>query len=179
MKLGRLLRRWDVSVAGTSLVVLVSMTVAVIVLRTVFSITFMGADELSRYLLICVVFLAVAAVTRSGEHIRMGELAALLPQPARTILQLVVAVLGLLSFGVVTVSTLMNTLDNLGTATPALSMPYPVFFAPTLIGFFLVTIEYLISIVRLFSAGRSSTGDRDDRIPDTGRTQAQKITGDD
>lgn len=160
MRLLRLLRTMDVYLAGASLVLLVGMTVVLIVLRSVFSVSFVGSDELSRYFLICLVFLALPEVTRTDGHIKMGELAALLPPSWRKALELVVAVSGFLSFGVVTVSTLENVLGNLGTVTPSLSMPYFLFFAPTLIGFLLVTVEYAVIVVGCIVPSRDTVVDR-------------------
>ncbi len=166
VRLLRLLRTLDVYLAGASLVLLVGMTVVLIALRSVFSVSFVGSDELSRYLLICLVFLALPEVTRIDGHIKMRELAALLPPSWRKALEFVVAVSGFLSFGVVTVSTLENVLGNLGTVTPSLSMPYFLFFAPTLIGFLLVTVEYVVIVVRCIVPCRDPVVDRrHDRDP--------------
>ena len=54
-----------------------------IVLRYVFGTPIVGAEELTRFLMILLVFLAYPLVVRQGENIVMGELRAMLPAGCR------------------------------------------------------------------------------------------------
>jgi TRAP-type C4-dicarboxylate transport system permease small subunit len=61
-------------IRATSLVLLALLIVtplAQIVMRGIFNVPMSGAEELARYFLICLTFLAASYVTREGGQIRM------------------------------------------------------------------------------------------------------------
>ena len=79
------------AVRRASLVLLAALVVtplAQITMRGVFNVPLAGAEELAKYFLICLTFLAASYVTREGGQIRMEEFQFLLPPKPRWILQL-------------------------------------------------------------------------------------------
>src|SRR3954451_4944421 len=88
---------------------------AQVVMRGVFNVPMSGAEELARYFLICLTFIASSYVTHTGGQIRMEEFQGLLPAKPRWVLQLVIEVAGIAMFallfaaGVVTIG---NNLQN-------------------------------------------------------------------
>ena len=80
------------AVRGTSLVLLGALVVtplAQITMRGVFNVPLAGAEELTKYFLICLTFVAASYVSAQGGQIRMEEFQVFVPRP-RWILQLVI-----------------------------------------------------------------------------------------
>ena len=61
-----------------------------ITMRGIFNVPLAGAEELARYFLICLIFLAGAYVTEQGGQIRMEEFQGLIAPRPRWVLQLLI-----------------------------------------------------------------------------------------
>src|SRR5690349_2494675 len=88
---------------------------AQIVMRGIFNVPMSGAEELARYFLICLCFIAASYVTADGGQIRMEEFQFLLPERPRWMLQLVIEAAGLAMYAVLFVAgvqTIRRNLDN-------------------------------------------------------------------
>ena len=88
---------------GISLLLLAALIVtplAQILMRGVFNVPMSGAEELARYFLICLSFLAASYVTEQGGQIRMEEFQGLLPPKPRWYLQLLIELSGAAMFAV-------------------------------------------------------------------------------
>jgi TRAP-type C4-dicarboxylate transport system permease small subunit len=80
------------------LFLLIATPLAQVVMRGVFNIPMSGAEELARYFLICLSFLAASFVTREGGQICMEEIQAFLPDRIRWWTQMVVELSGVIFF---------------------------------------------------------------------------------
>ena len=114
---------------------LVVVPISQVVMRGVFTLPFIGAEELTRFLLICLVFLAYPLVVENGENIVMGELKAALPRPLRAAVNLAISVSAVVLCGFLAYVTAANILRNLMNATPTLGIPFVIFLGATLFGF--------------------------------------------
>ena len=112
-----------------------------IMMRGVFNVPMAGAEELARYFLICLTFIAAAYVTREGGQIRMEELQAMLPPKPRWLLQLVIELAGIALFATLLVAGLITIADNLNNQTATLEMPFWLFMGPLVVGSLLLVIE--------------------------------------
>lgn len=130
------------------LAVLVAMPAVQVVLREVFRTPFIGAEELTRFMLICVVFVTLPTVVASGANVRMEEFLHAMPRSARWLLHLAIALTGVVAFGVAAASVLVATIRNLDNATPTLEIPYYVFFSAAFLGLALSAIECAIQFVK-------------------------------
>ena len=146
--------RWTYRVAGVVLlVVMIGLPTLQVFLREVFRSPFIGAEELARFMLICVVFVTLPYVVVSGANIRMAEFTALLPAGARRVLQVVIGATAAAGFGLAALSVAVATLRNLSNATPTLGIPYWVFFSAGFLGLFFAAAESAIQAVKA-AAGR-------------------------
>ncbi len=125
-----------------------------ITLRGVFNVPLAGAEELAKYFLICLTFLAASYVTREGGQIRMEEFQFLLPPKPRWILQLAIEVCGVAVFGVLFVASVVTVTRNLNSVTPVLEIPFWLFFAPLVLGSLLLVVETLAMLVHTWRARR-------------------------
>lgn len=106
-----------------------------IMARYVFNAPIIGAEELTRFLLICTVFIAYPLVIDSGENIVMGEIKESLPRTLRRAVNLAISVsaAGVCIF--IAAVVLMNISGNLHNATPTLKIPFWIFLGATFLGF--------------------------------------------
>lgn len=123
-------------------------------MRGVFNVPLAGAEELAKYFLICLTFLAGSYVTREGGQIRMEEFQAFLPARPRWLLQLAIEVSGVAVFGVLFVASVVTVTRNLNSVTPVLEIPFWLFFAPLVVGSLLLVVETLAMLVHTWRARR-------------------------
>jgi TRAP-type C4-dicarboxylate transport system permease small subunit len=137
------------------LFLLIATPLAQVVMRGVFNIPMSGAEELARYFLICLSFLAASFVTREGGQICMEEIQAFLPDRIRWWTQLVVELSGVIFFTTIGISALVTISRNLDNQTATLEMPFPIFMAPLALGMFLLAIETSMVLLHLIQSGRA------------------------
>lgn len=126
------------------LTVMIAMPTVQVILREVLRSPFVGAEELARFMLICVVYITLPYVISSGASIRMEELLQSLPKRWQRPLHVVIAGTGTIAFGVGAFSVAVATLRNLNNATPTLGIPYWVFFSAAFVGLLVAAIECAI-----------------------------------
>ena len=136
------------------LAALVVTPLAQITMRGVFNVPLAGAEELAKYFLICLTFLAASYVTQQGGQIRMEEFQFLLPPKPRWILQLAIEVSGVAVFGVLFVASVVTVTRNLNSVTPVLEIPFLLFFAPLVLGSLLLVVETLAMLAHTWRARR-------------------------
>lgn len=145
------------AVRRTSFVLLAALIVAPlaqITMRGVFNVPLAGAEELAKYFLICLTFLAASYVTREGGQIRMEEFQFLLPPKPRWILQLLIEISGIAVFGILFVASVVTVTRNLNSVTPVLEIPFWLFFAPLTVGSALLVVETLAMLAHTWKARR-------------------------
>src|SRR5690606_1257424 len=120
---------------------------AQILVRGVFNAPMASAEELARYFLICLTFLASSYVTVEGGQIRMAEFQRLLPSRLRWYLQMTIELAGVAMFAVIFAATVITIGDNLQNQTPTLEMPFWLFMAPLLVGSLLLMLETLMQFL--------------------------------
>jgi TRAP-type C4-dicarboxylate transport system permease small subunit len=136
------------------LAALVVTPLAQITMRGVFNVPLAGAEELAKYFLICLTFLAASYVTAQGGQIRMEEFQVWLPPRPRWILQLMIELSGVALFAILFVASVVTVSRNLNSVTPILEMPFWLFFAPLVTGSFLLVVETLAMFVHTWRKRR-------------------------
>jgi len=114
---------------------LVLVPTAQVIMRGVFVLPFIGAEELTRFLLICLIFCAYPLVVQNGENIVMGEFKAAMPARLRAITNWTISISAFLTTGFLAFVTATNISKNLINATPTLGIPFWIFLGATLFGF--------------------------------------------
>ena len=136
------------------LAALVVTPLAQITMRGVFNVPLAGAEELAKYFLICLTFLAASYVTAEGGQIRMEEFQVWLPPRPRWLLQLLIELSGVAVFGILFVASVVTVSRNLNSVTPILEMPFWLFFAPLVVGSLLLAVETLAMLVHTWRRRR-------------------------
>ena len=145
------------TVRGAGLILLAALIVtplAQITMRGVFNVPLAGAEELAKYFLICLTFVAASYVTREGGQIRMEEFQALVPPRPRWVLQLVIEACGIGVFGVLFIASVVTVTRNLNSVTPVLEIPFWLFFAPLVVGSLLLVVETLAMLAHTWRVRR-------------------------
>jgi TRAP-type C4-dicarboxylate transport system permease small subunit len=125
-----------------------------IVLRGVFNVPLAGAEEMARYMLICLTFLAAALVTLDGGQIRMEEFQAMLPERPRWLLQIIIEIAGVLFFGFLAVAGAMTIARNINSRTAVMEIPFVLFMGPLALGAALLALATLWQLAITWSRGR-------------------------
>lgn len=139
-----ILERIRAVVRWTSLVLLALLIITPLVqitMRGIFNVPMSSAEELARYFLICLTFLAASYVTLKGGQIRMEEFQGELPARLRWYLQMTIEIAGVAMFGVIFVAAAITIGNNLQNQTPTLEMPFWLFMGPMIAGSLLLLIE--------------------------------------
>jgi TRAP-type C4-dicarboxylate transport system permease small subunit len=130
------------------LALMIALPMLQVSLRELTPYSFIGAGELTRFMLICVVFITLPYVVSSGANIRMEEITALLPHRLRRYLKIVITATAVAAFSFAAYSIALATLRNLHNATPSLEMPYWIFFSAAFLGLLFAAIESAIQFVK-------------------------------
>ena len=154
MALLRLVRtavRW---ISLALLAALVITPLAQITMRGIFNVPMAGAEELARYFLICLTFIAASYVTEQGGQIRMEEFQGLIPPTPRWLLQLLIELSGAVFFAVVFVAAIVTIGKNLQNQTAVMELPFWLFMGPLAIGSLLLVIETLAMLAHTWRRRR-------------------------
>ena len=125
---------------------LVLVPTAQVIMRGVFVLPFIGAEEFTRFLLICLIFCAYPLVVQNGENIVMGEFKAMMPRLPRRIVNLTISILAIATTGFIAYVTATNISRNLTNATPTLGIPFWIFLGATLFGFAGAALVHLLHL---------------------------------
>jgi TRAP-type C4-dicarboxylate transport system permease small subunit len=136
------------------LAALVVTPLAQITMRGLFNVPLAGAEELARYFLVCLTFVAAPYVTAQGGQIRMEEFQVLLPPKPRWIVQLAVELSGVAVFGILFVASVVTITRNLNSETPVLQIPFWLFFAPLVVGSLMLAVETLAMLMHTWRSRR-------------------------
>ena len=136
------------------LALLIATPLAQIVLRSIFNVPMSGAEEITRYFLICAVFLAAPLVTWEGGQIGMEEFQARIPPRPRWWLQLLIEVAGIVFFAFVAWAAVLTIGNNLRNQTATLEMPFWLFMAPLALGMALLALETSARLVHTWQRKR-------------------------
>ena len=127
---------------------------AQITMRGVFNVPLAGAEEMTRYFLICMTFLAASYVTEQGGQIRMEEFQGLVPPKPRWLLQLLIELSGVAVFGILFAASMVTISRNMSSVTPIMEMPFWMFMAPLAAGSLLLAVETLVMLAHTWRKRR-------------------------
>lgn len=137
------------------LALLVATPLAQIVMRSVFNVPMSGAEELTRYFLVCAVFVAAPLVTFEGGQIAMEEVQAMVPARPRWWLQMFIELAGIAFFALMAVAAVVTIGNNLNNRTATLEMPFWLFMAPLVVGMSLLSLETAVRLGHTWRRGRA------------------------
>jgi TRAP-type C4-dicarboxylate transport system permease small subunit len=108
------------------------------------------AEEISEFLVIFITFVGVSYGVRRARHIRMGAILDMMPKAIEKLLILLIsAVSAFVMFFMASASWeyLMHSLHK-AHETPALKLPYWIFYVIIPVGFFMAGLQYIRTIIK-------------------------------
>lgn len=122
-----------------------------ILMRGVFNVPLAGAEELAKYFLICLVLIGASCVSAEGGQIRMEEFQAVLPRGVRRPLRILIALSAVGVFSLLLLASVVTVIRNVHSVTPVLEMPFPLFFAPLVLGSAFLLLESIVALIQTWS----------------------------
>ena len=122
-------------------------TIAQVLMRSLFNIPFVGIEELSRYFFISFIFLGLSYYNRVDGHIKLEGLQKNFPLKVKRVIGIIIHVSSVIVFAIITFSAIYTSLTNYNSTTQTLAIPFWLFFLPTIVGFALLTVEEIIILV--------------------------------
>jgi TRAP-type C4-dicarboxylate transport system permease small subunit len=159
MTIPRVLRDLDRNIGVTAFFVLTALLFFQVVLRVVADTSVIGLDELERYLLIVMVYMAIAFTERVDGHIRFDSLLNALPERINKAVRIAILTGSAFVFGVALYSAFISISRNMANMTPILEIPFFIFFLPTILGFLLITLTYLFKLAKLLKTTDKMQGE--------------------
>jgi len=130
------------------LVAMVSLPFVQVIAREIFSSPIVGMEELTRFMLICSVLLALPYVISSGANIRMEEIITTLPKGVLKNARIVICLITAATFGAMAVASAVAIGTNLDNSTPTLGIPYWIFLGAALLSFSMSALECAIQTIK-------------------------------
>lgn len=118
-----------------------------VVMRDVFGAPIIGAEELTRFLLIVLVFVSYPLVVHERENIVMTEIRDALPGAAPLALVRLSALLGAAATLFMAYVGWTTIMGNLGRATPTLGIPLWLFFGAAFLAFAGAALAHLVDLL--------------------------------
>lgn len=146
--------------------VMIALPAVQVVLRELLDLPFIGAEELTRFMLICVVFVTFPYVIASGANIRLEEGLHLMPAEMRRFFEALIAATGALVLAVAAAAVAVATLRNLQNATPTLGIPYYVFFSAAFFGLLFSAVECGLQLWKMSTRRPPYVAFADEASPD-------------
>jgi TRAP-type C4-dicarboxylate transport system permease small subunit len=140
----RFLRRLCLVIGCIGMAGLVLLPATQIVLREVLNRPFVGLEELTRYLLIVVSFIAVPLVTAEGTQIRMEEALRLVPRAGARLFRATAAAVSAIILAVLVWAIYESLVITIGSSTPTLGIPFWLFNLPAVIGLGVGAVEFAL-----------------------------------
>ena len=150
------------AVAGLFLAIGLGIVLMEIASRSMFSVSFIWSEEISRYTMIWMTYFGASAAMRSGEHIRVTVFLAWLPPAARRAAELFGA-LACLVFALAVVRYGLAFIDDtraLGLTSADSDLPAPiwVFQAIIPIGYALISLRCAQRLTRIWTGAETPGG---------------------
>lgn len=146
----RVISKLEELVLAWGILVMAALTVLNVASRSLFGVSLAYAEELSQFLIILVTFVGLSYGASHGRHIRMTALYDQLPRRWRKGLMVVITgTTSLLMFLLAWYGVrYVLTVEELGTVSPALQMPFWLVYLAAPVGLVLAGIQYALTVVR-------------------------------
>lgn len=148
--------RYAEIVAIWALIGITALIMAQVVARELFALGLPWADELARYLGLCVIFLVVPILLANDEHVKVDMFLNMMPSGPKRIVRIANELLNV-AFGALFLFAGWLFMQRAWKfSTPAIGMPNLVYYLPATIG---MTLMLLVAIQRAIAALKGDAAD--------------------
>ncbi len=139
--------RFILQIVTSSILLLLVVTPVTQITLRLLSAPLIGAEEMSRYLLIALIFLGAPWAVWFGGHIAMDQFQNYFPKQCVTWLRIIITTTSIFVFGFLAISATFLIKKMHANTSPALVVPFWVIMSPVAVGFLLLAIEYVVELV--------------------------------
>ncbi|WP_321449871.1 TRAP transporter small permease subunit [uncultured Cohaesibacter sp.] len=116
------------------LAALVFLPLLQVIMRDLLGAALIGSGELTRFLLICLVFVSYPLVIDNRENVVMSELRSLITGKAGIALTFLISISATIACAFLSYTAYISIMGNLTNSTPTLKIPSWIFFGATFLG---------------------------------------------
>jgi len=149
MKIIHNLSRWFAYVATGVLGLMMLLTVADVFMRTFFNSPIMGTTEVTEFMMVIVVFPALAWCAVQRKHIKVDLLVSHLPPRVQTVIDSTTLFLALCTYIIITWHSMLEAMD-VYTTTALLNLPHAPFYWVLTAGFTLFCLSIVTLLIENF-----------------------------
>jgi len=133
-----------------SILTLAALSIGNVIARNLFNSSITAAEELSQWLMITICFVGLSYAVSRGRHIRMTALYDLLNPRWKKAFALAISILTSLLMAVLGLyaCSYVRTVYQLGGISPALRIPFWIFYLSAPLGLFLAAFQYALAAIR-------------------------------
>lgn len=148
-RLFELVTRVEEFILSFSVLGMAALTIANVIARSLLGFSLAFAEELSQFLIILVVFVGLSYGAGKGRHIRMTALYdQLRPELRKTLMLVMTGTTAALMFYLTACSLrYVQTVEVLGTLSPALGVPLSLVYLAAPLGLALAGVQYFLAFV--------------------------------
>ena len=146
----RILQSLEEWILSGSILALAALSIGNVIARSLFNRSIAAAEELSQWLIITICFVGLSYAVSRGRHIRMSAFYDLLNPRWKKAFALAISTLTALLLVVLGVYACLyvRTVYQLGGISPALRIPFWIFYLSAPIGLFLAAFQYALAAIR-------------------------------
>lgn len=144
--------RWAITVLVAGFFFGLTLLPAIQIVLRLIGKPFIGAEELARFFLICMIFLSYPLVVANKENIVMGELKHMLTPAVRARLEAGIDIVSMVLTLFVAYAAWQTALGNMKSFTPTLAIPFWVFLSCTFLGFLCAGVIHAADVYMRFFA---------------------------
>ena len=104
---------------------------------------------------IAVVFLGLSFSVKQDGHIVLEVVRKYVSPKLNFYIEIVIHFSGIIVFSIITCSAIITTIKNFRNVTPTLSIPFWLFFLPTILGFCLLSIVHVNALIGIIKESKS------------------------
>ena len=149
MKIIHNLSRWFAYVATGVLGLMMMLTVADVFMRTFFNSPITGTTEVTEFMMVIVVFPALAWCAVQRRHIKVDLLVSHLPPRVQTVIDSTTLLLALCTYIIITWHSMLEAMD-VYTTTALLNLPHAPFYWVLTAGFTLFCLSIVTLLIENF-----------------------------
>lgn len=150
MKIIRLLSKLFAYIATGVLGLMMLLTVADVFMRTFFNSPITGTTELTEFMMVIVVFPALAWCAVQRRHVNVDLLVGHLPPRVQTVIDSITLLLALCTFIIITWYSMLEAMD-VYTTTALLNLPHAPFYWVLTAGFALFCLSIVTLLIENFT----------------------------
>lgn len=148
-KLDKIMDEIEIKSVGYTTIAIALIMFANVVLRNVFKKGLVWGNELSSYLSIFAVFMAVSAGFKHNSHIGVDAFVRILPKKAQKLLEIIAKICSLVFCVLISYLSVRMVIAQFKQVSPVLKIPFSVLYGIMVVGMIMASIRIIMEIIKI------------------------------